>query len=66
MRADRIAQSPRMLAQLSGQSGPQPADALASLDNIAAAELTIPKQLEGDPIRDGPHRLHQSEASEGR
>ncbi len=59
MRPDRLPQGSRVLPQLPRQSGPQPADALASLDNLAPAELAVSKQLEDDPIRDRSHRLHQ-------
>jgi hypothetical protein len=51
MRADRLPQGRRVLAQFLRKSGPQAANALPSLDNLAAAELAISQQLEGDPIR---------------
>jgi len=59
LRPDRFPQGDRVLSQLLRQSGSRPADTLAILDNIAATELSILKQLEGDPIRDGPHRPYQ-------
>ena len=49
MRPYRLPQDRRVLAQFPRQSGPEPANALPSLDNLAAAELAISKQLEGNP-----------------
>ncbi len=46
-----------MVVQLPRQVSPQPANALASLDDLSAAELAIPKRLESDPIGDGPRHL---------
>jgi len=57
VRPGRFPQGGRVPSQIPRQSGPQSADALACLDNFTAAELAIPQHLEGDPIRDGPHRL---------
>ena len=48
VRSDRLTQDRRVLSQLPHQSGPQPANALTRLDNLPAAELAVPQQLEAD------------------
>jgi hypothetical protein len=48
-----------MSPKLPREGGTQTTDALACLDDITSRQIALFEELNHDPIRHRPHRLHQ-------